>query len=200
MEAYETEEQQVEAIKQWWKDNGKSIILGAVIGLGGLFGWRAYQANILSEQEIASDAYNKAQEQLIAGDLAGVETFISDYASSEYSSLAAMQLAKSYVDSDNLDAAIAQLSWVAENSKDEALISLANIRLARLYLSTEQFDAADSALAMVKGDSWNANIATLRGDVAVARGDLDAARTAYTEASALGNDPVVKMKLDDLAQ
>ncbi|PAR85254.1 YfgM family protein, partial [Vibrio cholerae] len=43
MELYDTEEQQVEAIKDWWKENGKAVIFGAVIGLGGLFGWRYYQ-------------------------------------------------------------------------------------------------------------------------------------------------------------
>ncbi|MGU3844696.1 YfgM family protein, partial [Vibrio diabolicus] len=43
MELYDTEEQQVEAIKDWWKENGKAVIIGAVVGLGGLFGWRYYQ-------------------------------------------------------------------------------------------------------------------------------------------------------------
>ncbi|WP_087022818.1 YfgM family protein [Thaumasiovibrio subtropicus] len=200
MEAYETEEQQVEAIKKWWKENGKSIILGAVIGLGGLFGWRAYQANVLSSQEAASDAYSKAQEQLIAGDLDAVKQFVTENSSSEYATLAAMQLAKAQVENDNLSAAVEQLKWVVANSKDDALKALANVRLARVEIALENFDAAESALAAVTAESWKANVASLRGDIAVQRGDHDAARAAYTEALAAGNDPVVRMKLDDLAQ
>ena len=38
MNDYATEEQQVEAIKSWWQENGKAVVLGAVIGLGGLWG------------------------------------------------------------------------------------------------------------------------------------------------------------------
>ena len=40
IEGYETEEQQVEAIKKWWKANGNTLIIGAVVGLAGLWGWR----------------------------------------------------------------------------------------------------------------------------------------------------------------
>ena len=36
MEVYTTEEQQVEVIKEWWKENGTSVIAGTVIGLVGL--------------------------------------------------------------------------------------------------------------------------------------------------------------------
>ena len=63
MELYDTEEQQVEAIKDWWKENGKSVILGAVIGLG-LFGWRYYQDSVTTAQETASESYTKAVQQL----------------------------------------------------------------------------------------------------------------------------------------
>ena len=38
MEQYETEEQQVEAIKRFWKENGLSLVIGALLGLGGLLG------------------------------------------------------------------------------------------------------------------------------------------------------------------
>ncbi|MEW8396328.1 MAG: tetratricopeptide repeat protein, partial [Candidatus Thiodiazotropha sp.] len=40
MSEYQTEEEQVEAIKRWWKENGTSVIAGLVIGLGGIFGWQ----------------------------------------------------------------------------------------------------------------------------------------------------------------
>ena len=43
MEVYETEEQQVEAVKKWWKENGVSLIVGVVMGLSAIAGWKYYQ-------------------------------------------------------------------------------------------------------------------------------------------------------------
>ena len=45
MEQFATEEQQVEAIKRFWKEHGTAIIVGAALGLGGLWGWRYYSVN-----------------------------------------------------------------------------------------------------------------------------------------------------------
>ena len=42
MEQFATEEQQVEAIKRFWKEHGTAIIVGAALGLGGLWGWRGW--------------------------------------------------------------------------------------------------------------------------------------------------------------
>ena len=80
MEVYETEEQQVEAIKSWWKENGKAVVLGAVIGLGGLYGWRYYQGEIQSAKEQASEAYTQAMNTLDSGSenaIAEVKAFIA---------------------------------------------------------------------------------------------------------------------------
>ena len=37
-----TEEEQVEALKSWWKENGKSLIMGVVIAVAAVFGWRGW--------------------------------------------------------------------------------------------------------------------------------------------------------------
>ena len=64
MELYDTEEQQVEAIKDWWKENGKAVIIGAVVGLGGLFGWRYYQDSVIQASEAASQSYTTVMNAL----------------------------------------------------------------------------------------------------------------------------------------
>ena len=38
-----TEEEQVEQLKKWWKENGLSIVGGVVVGLALVFGWRSWQ-------------------------------------------------------------------------------------------------------------------------------------------------------------
>ena len=50
MEIYQSEEQQVEAIKGFWKENGNSIIAGLVVGFAGFIGFNVYQDNKLANE------------------------------------------------------------------------------------------------------------------------------------------------------
>nr|VVV03279.1 hypothetical protein AW0309160_00647 [Aliivibrio wodanis] len=203
MEAYETEEQQVEAIKSWWKENGKAVVIGGVVGIGAILGWKYYQAAQLEAKETASISY---EQTLTALQVSGAEAadsaqaFITANAKSEYAALAALQLAKVQVEAAQLNAALEQLTWVASNSKDESLIATAQVRIARIQAEQDKFDDALATLAGVKPVSWSARVAELKGDIALRQGDLATARTAYTEALQAGTNQAVQMKLDDLAE
>ncbi|OAN14295.1 hypothetical protein A3K86_12005 [Photobacterium jeanii] len=203
MDVYETEEQQVEAIKSWWKENGKAVVLGAVIGLGGLYGWRFYQGEIQAGKEQASNAYTQAITALESGNesaVADVKAFIAGHESSQYAVLASLQLAKAQVQQGDLDAAAEQLSWAIANTKDEAILPLAQTRLARIFAEQQKFAEATAELDKVTAESWKAKVAELRGDILLQQGDSTGAREAYVQAQQLGASPVVQMKLDDLAQ
>ena len=77
MEQFATEEQQVEAIKRFWKEHGTAIIVGAALGLGGLWGWRAYSEAQIETKEAASVAYQNAVETCgTEGSDAKVKAFI----------------------------------------------------------------------------------------------------------------------------
>ena len=39
----ETDDQEVEELKRWWNENGKTVVAGLVLGLGGVFGWTTWQ-------------------------------------------------------------------------------------------------------------------------------------------------------------
>ncbi|MDV5171415.1 YfgM family protein [Photobacterium rosenbergii] len=198
-----TEEQQVEQIKAWWKENGKAVVLGTVIGLGGLFGWRYYQSEVQSAKEQASDAYTQVVNRLESGSesaIADVQAFIAAHESSQYSVLASLQLAKAQVDNGDLDAAAEQLSWAIANTQDVAILPIAQTRLARIYAEQDAFDQALSELDKVTAESWAAKVAELRGDVLLQKGETEAAREAYVSAQQLGASPALQIKLDDLAQ
>ncbi|WP_343291180.1 YfgM family protein [Vibrio harveyi] len=204
MELYDTEEQQVEAIKDWWKENGKAVIIGAVVGLGGLFGWRYYQDSVIQASEAASQSYTTVMNSLQtkgADAQADIQAFIDSNKVKEYSVLAALQLAKVQVDAKDLSAALEQLKWAQSNTKDAALTPLISYRIARIEAEMGNFDAANAELGKVTDAAWTGRIAELRGDIALRQGDKEAAYTAYTEAQqAADASPALQMKLDDLAK
>lgn len=204
MELYDSEEQQVEAIKDWWKENGKAVVLGVVVGLGGLFGWRYYQDSVVQAQEAASEQYSKAVESIVAkgaDSSTDVQAFIDTSKDSEYAVLAAMQLAKAQVEAGNFEDALTQLQWAQSNTKDAAITPLVTYRIARLMIESGDNAGARGELDKITDTAWAGRVAELRGDIAIREGDHDAAYTAYTEAQqAQDASQALQLKLDDLAK
>ncbi|MEZ9564937.1 YfgM family protein [Vibrio artabrorum] len=204
MELYDSEEQQVEAIKDWWKENGKAVIFGAVIGLGGLFGWRYYQDSVVEAREAASENYTSVISTLAAKGVdaqSDIQAFIDANKDAEYSVLAAMQLAKVQVQAGELAAALEQLEWAKSATKDVALEPLLTYRVVRIKAEQGEFDAALKDLESLKDESWKGRAAELRGDILLRKGDTAAAYTAYSEAQqAADASQTLQIKLDDLAK
>tara|TARA_B100001057_G_scaffold477857_1_gene547630 strand:- start:1093 stop:1731 length:639 start_codon:yes stop_codon:yes gene_type:complete len=204
VELYDTEEQQIERIKELWNEYGKVIVASAVIGLGGLFGWNQYQDSVIATQEATSDSYVAVIEELADKGVSAandVQTFIDDNQKTQYSVLAALQLAKLQVEAGNLDEALAQLEWAKSATQDTAISAVILHRLARLKLEQGNYDAALADLNLVKDQGWAGRVAELKGDIFLRQGNTEAAYTTYTEAQQDGDaSQTLQMKLDDLAQ
>jgi predicted negative regulator of RcsB-dependent stress response len=204
VELYDSEEQQVEAIKDWWKENGKAVIFGAVIGVGGLLGWRYYQDSVVEAREAASESYTSVISALDTKGVdaqSDIQAFIDANKGAEYSVLAAMQLAKAQVQSGDLAAALEQLEWAKSATKDAALAPLLTYRVARIKAEQGEFDAALTDLEAMTDESWKGRVAELRGDISLRKGDTNAAYSAYSEAQqAADASQTLQIKLDDLAK
>ncbi|MBW3760401.1 tetratricopeptide repeat protein [Aeromonas jandaei] len=204
MEVYTTEEQQVEVIKEWWKENGTSVIAGTVIGLVGLFGWRYYNQYQQQTMEASSHAYNQVITQLAKGDAAGFEQaaqFVSANKGDSYGELAALQLAAAAVKASKLDLAVEQLTQVA-TSGDESIRPIAALRLARVLNDQGKADEALAQLGKINSDAFKAQVAEVRGDILQKQGKIEEARDAYqaaADAGGLQGSQELKLKMDDLA-
>lgn len=204
MDVYNTEEEQVQAIKQWWKENAVSLIAGIVIGVIALAGYKYWTENVKSRAQQASMIYSAILSS--SNDKAkNTEILKSDYSGTPYAALAALLLAKDNVNNNEVDKAIIQLNWVAENANDDAIKHIAYQRLARLYLSQNNIDAADKLIAGIKVEGFEASYNEIRGDINLAKKLPLQARENYRLAlSALPQGDqrykIIKMKLDDLTQ
>lgn len=204
--SYETEEQQVEALKKWWKENGKSVIGGILLGFAVLFGGQAWFTSHNSHIETASVEYEMLMQEVEkanftkADELAG--SLLGKYSDTAYAPLAALMLAKVKVEQNDLVAAKTQLNWAISNSDDEDMQHIARLRLMRILLAEGNTDEALTHDIANKG-GFVAAYAEVRGDIYAAKGDAAQARTAYTLAlQELGQDSrlrnFIEMKLDDL--
>jgi len=199
MIGYETEEQQVQAIKQFWKDNGLIIVAGAVIGLGLLWGWRYYNDSQIATKEAASAQYTESLERLVEDENNDeLMAFVNDNPETAYAPLAQLILAQRAVESQDYEAAKSSLNAVM--TSDDAIADIARLRLANVHLQLNEADQALASLNAVKSESFNNQVEELKGDALFAKGDFDGAQNAYTLAMAQSpNNPSLKMKRDNIA-
>src|SRR5476651_1355621 len=187
MAAYDLEEQeQLETLKAWWTENGNLVLTGlslALVVLVAWQGWNYYQRNQAAE---ASAMYGAVQKAAGANDLKQVRenagAILEQYPRTTYAAMAELVSAKAHFQGGDLKTAHAQLAWVAENAKDEALQDIARLRLVSVMLDENAYDDALKALDAKHGVTFDAQFLAARGDVLVAQGKKDEAHGAYQAA------------------
>ena len=205
MEIYSTEEQQVDAIKQFWKDYGTSIFIGAFVGLGGLYAWNYYSDVKVAQAEEASKAFhqlttNSADETAM---LAGVAEFSKSHDQKGYQALLELIVAKTAVEAKDYPKAIEALNKVIAAKPGAGLDVIATLRVARIQAEQGQIDAALATLEQVTDKAFFAQRDELKGDFLVRQGEVEKAKTAYQAAMDNGGvvpSPALKIKLDSLNQ
>jgi len=205
---YKTEEEQVEALKKWWDENGKSTVLAVVVGVVGYFGFNAYQDQQVARVAEASSMQSEIVTAIQAGgeDSATTAKTLANNLLDEYSDLAVasqtrLSLAKILVDEGDLEGAATQLAEVATEDNEFGLV--AAYRLAKVRKMQERYD---DALAVLPADvaGFAHLLQELRGDIYVAKGDIEAAKVEYSKVlesedqQAFARKELIKMKLNQL--
>lgn len=208
METYRTEEEQVQAIKDWWKTNGRSVIAGLIIGIGAIAGYRYWTNYQTSQSQQASLIYAQVITSAASADSAKAfeqgKSLISDYSGTPYAALTALTLSKLALNKTDYETAAAQLRWVLENSGDDGLKHIARLRLARVLAAQDKPDLAISLLNESDTSGFTTLYQETRGDIFVQQGKTREAVAEYRKA--LGDvemNPqrrrILEMKMNDLA-
>jgi predicted negative regulator of RcsB-dependent stress response len=184
-----TEEEQIENLKKWWKENGPSVLFGIVVGLGGLFGWNYWQDYQARQATEASALY---MELLMKMDAATTQsagefdeliiTLRTKYDNTVYGPLAVLAAAKLAVDRNDIDTAIGHLEWVIKHADQPEIGITAKLRISRLFLAQGKFDKVESFLKAEYPKAYTTVVEELRGDLLVAKGSPETAREAYQRA------------------
>jgi predicted negative regulator of RcsB-dependent stress response len=206
VEIYQTEEQQVEAIKSYWQQNGNTIIAGVALGFAGFIGFNLYQDNKFEEELVVSDNYQTLIEQSgkdAKAFTANGEKFISENGNNSYVSLTALALAKESASHKDWQQVQKQLTTAIESAPTDGIKAIASLRLARVQVQLEQYSDALATLNSKLPESFTAAIEEIKGDAYLQQGKNDLARSAYQAAIAadgIATSPSLQIKLDDLAQ
>lgn len=205
MVAYETEEQQVEAIKSWWKHNGIAVTTGVILGIAALGGWRGWFWYQEKQAIAASDLYVQMQTAVGKDDTDTLQTqagiLRTDYKSTVYAILAALHEAKIQVEKGDLAAAGDSLRWVIDHSGQDAVQDVARIRLARVLVADGKLDEAATVIDRDFPEAYASLVDEIRGDIFVAKGETVQAKQVYDralESADTGQVKFLQMKRDDL--
>lgn len=208
MSVYMTEEEQLEAIKAWWKRHRQKIsVLFSVILLviAGYRYWDWHHNKIVQQ---ASNTYENLMVALSNNNDESVQAYANDlinsYGRTIYADVARLSLAKIHIDHNDYTKAKAELAEVASHSEAHSLRQIANIRLARLLIEEKSFEQALNQLNTVQGRTYIAVIDELRGDIYAAKGEYKLAIDAYRKAmtatgAAHAGNLFLEMKTNELA-
>lgn len=213
MSRYETEEEQIEAAKQWWKKNGTQVLTSILIVVVVVAGWRYWTNSQYVASANASATFEMLQSYEQNNQFGEVATealkLMSDEPKSPYAASAAMLHAAYSFNKGDVDQAIANLEWVLANSADQAIKVTAHTRLARIYIDQSNFDQAQAELNAAAALNLNAvekaNVAYIKGLLALKKADKQGAIDAFTEVTENAQADqnllgLAKIQLDDLAQ
>jgi len=185
MQDFETEEQQIEALKKWWKENATSLILG--VSIGGFSFW-SYYVETKNEHRIeASNIYISLEKQVQANNvddesIKKADQLSAEYADTPYAALSSLVMASYQFNKGDVDKAIARLQWVDKNAQEEETKHIARLRLAGIYISQKKHDESLALLSLDHPAAFNGRYEELKGDVFVAKGEIEQARIAYDKA------------------
>lgn len=207
MAEYQTEEEQVEALKRWWEKNGKFVIIGGIVVIAGVVGgktWRDFQLTNagkvsaqydLMMQEVDNDQLDSAMQR--------AQGIVSKNPDMYYAVLSALMMAKIHVDKGENDSAAQQLSWALANTDDANMQHIIRIRLAKVLITQDKLGEAMTHATFPQTGSFSSQYSVVKGDIYYKKGEFESAKTAYKSAlndKNLGGQlrNFVQIKLDDL--
>ena len=188
MELEQSDQEQIEALQKWWRENWMSLIGGLILGLGGILGWQYYGEAKQENAAAASVTYEQLKAQLATGKLEQAQASLTgmqqEFGDSPYVVQGHLALAQAQAEKDDWAAAEVTLRQALELSDDAAIEGLVRLRLARSLWAQGNAEAALAELDAGGDNAYAPLYQELRGDIAAAQGDAETARTAYEQALA----------------
>lgn len=178
------EEQELNEIKNWWKENGKMVIAIFVLAFAGVFGWRYWQSHQIAQSQQRSLQYEQIVQQFQEdkGKIQDIEQFVQNNSKTAYAVFTLLDAAAVSVQNQDFSQAENLLKQALLNSDDDILQSLVSLRLALVQFQLKKFNDAMQTLNSIKSNSsWDSSVLLLKGDIQFALGEKEEAKTTFQE-------------------
>jgi predicted negative regulator of RcsB-dependent stress response len=201
------EQEQVDAVKAWWKENGRWFTTALIVVLAGFVAVRGWQAWQGKQAQQAATLYASVIQQLGSHDAKRIgdaaQAVVDKLGSTAYAPRAQLLAAQASIEAGDGAKAKTQLQWVIDHASADGLQNVARLKLASLLLDEKKYGDALGQLDAKHPQSFNGLYDDLKGDVLLAQGKKDEARAAYQRAfdeieEKNGYRKLVQMKLDAL--
>jgi predicted negative regulator of RcsB-dependent stress response len=188
-----SDDEQLNSLKDNTKKYGSTVVSAVLVALIAYSGWTYWQNKKLGEAQLETAKVQQLMDQAATVDVKDSNAWnnltktADEIVKKDPDSAQAIQtqfmLAKLAYDQGNYAAAEKALKKV-ENSKvdDAGLVQLVKLRLAYSQLAQNKFDDALKSLAAVTEPAFKATADEARGDVYVAKNDVENAKKAYMSA------------------
>ncbi len=188
------EQEQLDALKAFWKSYGNLITWVLVLALAAFGGWRWWENRQAQQGLEAGAMYEELDRAATANDLTKTARVLADlqqrFPKTTWAAQGALLTAKLQAEQGQADAAKASLGWVLANVGDAELKAMARLRLAAVHAEAKAFDEALKLLAEPVPAPFEGLRADRQGDVFLLQGKSAEAVTAYQSAYAALSDKV----------
>ncbi len=180
------EQEQLDQLKAFWNQYG-NLITGLVVVVAGAylawFGWNWYQRDHGAKAGSMFDEFDRAAQANDADRAGRIFTDMKErFPRTAFTGQAGLLAAKLATDKGQTDVARADLAWVAESGSETEYRAIARLRLAGVLLDEKKYDEALKQLDAVDGPDFAPLAADRRGDILMAQGKVDEAKSAYQKA------------------
>jgi predicted negative regulator of RcsB-dependent stress response len=202
-----SEKEQLERIREWWRENGWYVVGGIGLGFALLFGWNQWNAYQEGQRAEASSLYQSflgaAERDNVGAAEELLEALRARHADSPYVDNAGLMMGRLHFRLSDPERAAASLREVMQGSRDREMSLIARLRLARILAHQGQYSEALTLARVSEPGQLAARFSELRGDVHAALGEFDAARGAWLQAlvepgAELLDRTLLQLKLNDL--
>lgn len=213
MSRYDTEQEQIEAIKAWWGKYGTLILSGVLIVAIAFAGWRYWQSYSYTQSANASATFEVLELSHQNGAFGEVSRearrLMQEQPDSPYAGAAAMMLAQFHWEKAESDEALDALQWVVEANQPADMQVTAQLRVVRIQIELSQLDEAKKTLDVLSAQKLNAaqqaNVDYVSALLAQAQQDFVQAEAAFkrvvdNEQAQPDLRNIARLQMDDLAQ
>lgn len=205
-----SEKEQIEQIREWWKENGTYVIAGIVLGIGGIVGFNTWKGSQLKTRVEASNRFEELAEEVAENRLDAAETIAADisssYAGTIYSDQARLAMARLYMDQGRDQDAARELETLIAGGSSAEMKLVARLRLGKILLYQGKPDEVLSVLAGYDDTGFASRFSATLGDAHIALGNYEQAEAAYRRAlddpraAQLMDATLIEMKINDIPE